>query len=174
MTYIGFAKISTQIRYVALILALMLISGCSSAVRFTQDAPCAGAKAKQAGTSLPALKPGYTIEDDTFSGPDGQEERNVSLGLASYYSDHFNGNSTASGNTYHKTELTAAHRDLPFGTRVRVTNLKNRKSVLVTINDRGPFVRGRVIDVSRAAAEELDMISDGVVDVALEVVKQAE
>ena len=69
---------------------------------------------------------------------------------------------------FNQNALTAAHRSLPFGTRVRVTNLNNERSVVVRINDRGPFVRGRVIDVSRAAAERLDMLRAGVVPVRIE------
>lgn len=86
-------------------------------------------------------------------------------GQASYYADRYHGRRTASGETYDRNALTAAHRSLPFGTRVRVTRLDNGRDTVVRINDRGPFVRGRVIDLSRRAAEELDMFGPGVVDV---------
>ena len=76
-------------------------------------------------------------------------------GLASYYGERYQGRTTASGEIFDMNKLTAAHRSLPFGTRVRVTNKKNGRSVVVTINDRGPFVRGRVIDVTPAAARAL-------------------
>src|SRR5882724_6177449 len=76
-------------------------------------------------------------------------------GKASFYSDSFEGSPTASGEKYRASKMTAAHKSLPFGTVVKVTNLANNESVKVTINDRGPFVEGRVIDVSRAAAEKL-------------------
>ena len=89
-------------------------------------------------------------------------------GKASYYGDRHHGNKTASGERFDQHALTAAHRSLPFGTRVRVINLSNDKHVVVRINDRGPFVRGRIIDVSRAAAERLDMLRAGVVPVRLE------
>ncbi|MEM9841487.1 MAG: septal ring lytic transglycosylase RlpA family protein [Pseudomonadota bacterium] len=85
---------------------------------------------------------------------------------ASYYSDSLAGNSTASGEPYDPAKLTAAHRTLPFGTKVRVVRA-GRGEVVVTINDRGPFVDGRVIDLSRAAAEKVDLISDGIGDVCL-------
>ena len=85
-----------------------------------------------------------------------------SSGLASYY---FEPQSTASGERFNPHELTAAHKTLPFGTRVRVTNRHNGKSVVVRINDRGPFVKGRVIDLSRAAARAINM--DGVAPVTL-------
>ncbi len=93
-------------------------------------------------------------------------------GQASYYADKFHGRSTASGEKYDKTKLTAAHRSLPFGTRVRVTNLRNGQQVIVRINDRGPFVDGRIVDLSRAAAEQIGMVRDGVVKVKVEVLKQ--
>jgi rare lipoprotein A len=92
-------------------------------------------------------------------------------GEASYYADRFNGRTTANGETFDINQLTAAHRTLPFGTRVRVTNLKNQKSVVVRINDRGPYAKGRVIDLSPAAARRIDMIGMGVAPVRLEVLE---
>lgn len=91
------------------------------------------------------------------------------LGMASYYAAAFHGRRTASGERFDMQELTAAHRTLPFGTLVRVKHLKNGREVVVRINDRGPFRKGRVIDVSRAAAERLGMLSQGVGRVSLEV-----
>ena len=92
-------------------------------------------------------------------------------GYAVYYSDSFQGRKTASGELYDKAALTAAHRSLPFSTVVRVTNLTNRRAVQVRINDRGPFSsKRRIIDLSRAAAERIGMIADGVVPVRLEIV----
>lgn len=91
-------------------------------------------------------------------------------GLASYYADKYQGHKTASGEPFDTARLTAAHRTLPFGTRVRVTNLDNGRSVVVRVNDRGPFVSGRVIDLSPAAAKQLGMLRAGVARVKLEVV----
>ncbi|WP_200974375.1 septal ring lytic transglycosylase RlpA family protein [Echinicola sp. 20G] len=91
----------------------------------------------------------------------------VEQGMASYYADKFNGRKTASGERYQSGKMTAAHRSLPFGTIVQVKNLKNGKSVKVRINDRGPFIRGRIIDLSKKAARQLDMIQDGVVPVEI-------
>ena len=82
-------------------------------------------------------------------------------GIASYYGRRFHGRPTASGERFDMHALTAAHRTLPFGSLVEVTNPRNGRSVIVRVNDRGPFVRGRTIDVSRAAAEQLGMISRG-------------
>ena len=90
----------------------------------------------------------------------GPEQAEV--GVASYYAHKYHGKKTASGENYNMHELTAAHRTLPFGSKVRITNLNNNNSVVVRINDRGPFVRGRIIDVSLAAARELDMVRSGV------------
>ncbi len=95
----------------------------------------------------------------------------VQVGYASYYSDEFQGRKTACGEIYDRNRYTAAHRSLPCGTTVKVVNLENGKSVVVRINDRGPFVRSRIIDLSRAAAEKIDMIRKGVVKVRIEVVK---
>ncbi|MBS1950604.1 MAG: Septum-associated rare lipoprotein A [Cytophagales bacterium] len=94
----------------------------------------------------------------------------IQTGKASFYADSFEGSPTASGEKYHANQFTAAHKILPFGTIVRVTNLTNKQSVEVTINDRGPFVEGRVIDLSKAAAEKIGMLNKGVADVKIEVV----
>jgi rare lipoprotein A len=102
------------------------------------------------------------------SGHGGQD------GLASYYADSYDGRKTASGERFDIAAFTAAHRTLPFGTRVRVTNQDNGKSVVVRITDRGPFVKGRVIDLSPAAAKKIDMIHAGVVPVKLEVLSGSE
>jgi rare lipoprotein A len=91
----------------------------------------------------------------------------TSVGLASFYG---NGSQTASGERVNPGELTAAHRTLPFGTRVRVTNLATGKSVTVRVNDRGPFIPGRVVDVSYSAAETLGIVGRGVAKVKLDVV----
>jgi rare lipoprotein A len=93
----------------------------------------------------------------------------VQTGKASFYADKFEGTVTASGEKYKHSRLTAAHKTLPFGTKVRVTNLSNDKSVEVVINDRGPYVDGRIIDLSRAAAEALGFENYGLADVKLEI-----
>ncbi len=91
-------------------------------------------------------------------------------GIASWYGGKFHGRLTSSGEVFDTNEMTAAHRQLPFGTLVKVTNLDNGRSTVVKINDRGPFVEGRIIDLSRAAAEALDMLASGVAHVSLEIV----
>ncbi len=94
------------------------------------------------------------------------------FGIASYYSDLFQGKPTASGELYNKGKLTAAHKTLPFGTLVKVTRLDNNASVQVTVNDRGPFISGRIIELSREAATRIDLIQDGATRVKVEIVKE--
>ncbi len=93
----------------------------------------------------------------------------VQTGKASFYADRFEGHLTSSGEKYKASKLTAAHRTLPFGTKLKVTNLDNNKSVEVVVNDRGPFVEGRIIDLSKSAAEKLEYTVQGVTDVKIEV-----
>lgn len=93
-------------------------------------------------------------------------------GTASYYGRELAGNRTANGERFDPNALTAAHRTLPFGSRVRVTNLTNGQSVVVRINDRGPFVHGRVIDVSHAAAREIGMHRSGLAKVTMTLVDE--
>jgi rare lipoprotein A len=94
----------------------------------------------------------------------------VQTGKASFYADKFEGVFTASGEKYKHNKLTGAHKTLPFGTKVRVTNLENNQSVEVVINDRGPYVEDRIIDLSKEAAEQLGFVNKGLADVKLEVV----
>lgn len=110
------------------------------------------------------------------AGPTAQagDEKVAEEGIASYYAPRFHGQRTASGERYDQDAHTAAHRTHPFGTIVRVTNQENGRTVDVRINDRGPFVRGRIIDLSKAAARDLHMVRDGVVRVRVEVIRWGE
>ena len=92
-------------------------------------------------------------------------------GTASYYADKFHGRKTANGETFNMHDLTAAHKTLPFNTVVNVTNLGNNKTVKVRINDRGPFVKNRIIDLSLAAAKELDMLGSGTAEVRIDILE---
>ena len=92
-------------------------------------------------------------------------------GNASWYGNPFHGRLTANGETYDMNQMTAAHKTLPFGSLVKVTNLKNGLSTVVRINDRGPYVEGRNIDLSYAAAQHLDMLGTGVIPVRLDIIK---
>jgi len=91
-------------------------------------------------------------------------------GKASFYADKFEGRPTASGEKYKHNKLTAAHKSLPFGTKVKVTNLANSQTVEVVINDRGPYVEGRIIDLSKSAAEQLGFVNQGLADVQVDVI----
>ncbi len=92
-------------------------------------------------------------------------------GLASYYNDKLQGRQTASGEVYDSIKMTAAHRSLPFKTNIKVTNLDNKKSVIVIVNDRGPFVEERILDLSKAAAKKLGFIEKGLEKVQIEVLE---
>jgi len=116
------------------------------------------------GSALDSCDKGHLVSLDAVH-PYG-----ISVGRASWYGGRWNGRLTANGEIYDERSLTAAHRTLPFGSIVRVTNLVCGKQVVVRINNRGPYIAGREIDLSRAAAEAIDLIGPGVVDVAVEVI----
>ena len=99
-----------------------------------------------------------------------QAQSGLGSGIASFYGSKFDGRRTANGEIFSNSKMTAAHRSLSFGSMVRVTNLRNGKQVTVRINDRGPWIGGRVIDLSRAAASQIDMIGSGTARVSLEKV----
>ena len=92
-------------------------------------------------------------------------------GVCSYYARGHNGNITAGGEKFDSDAMTAAHRTYPMGTKLKVTNLANEKSVMVTVNDRGPFVKGRIVSVTRRAAQELGFIREGTAKVRIEQVR---
>jgi rare lipoprotein A len=96
------------------------------------------------------------------------------VGNASYYGKQYHGRKTASGERFNMRELTAAHRTLPFGTNVKVTNLANDRSVVVRVNDRGPFKRDRILDVSLEAARRLQMVGAGIARVRIEPLNQSD
>jgi rare lipoprotein A (peptidoglycan hydrolase) len=100
-----------------------------------------------------------------------QSVRTEVASTASWYGPGFHGRRTASGEVFDSSALTAAHRSLPFGSRVHVTNLRNGRSVVVKITDRGPFVSGRLIDLSQGAASVLGMISSGTAPVSIKVIR---
>lgn len=112
------------------------------------------------------LMTGLMTSIDTLAAPHGGSTQS---GKASYYHDRFHGRKTASGAAYNKHALSAAHKTLPLGTQVRVTDTRSGRSVVVRINDRGPYARGRVIDLSRAAAREIGLVNKGVANVKLEI-----
>jgi rare lipoprotein A len=113
-----------------------------------------------------------------YGGASPTEDQDTSLssfrqtGIASYYAEEFDGRTTANGERYDMHALTAAHRTLPFNTRVKVTNLSNSLEVVVRINDRGPYKNDRVIDLSLAAAEKIGLIGPGTAEVEIAVMKK--
>ncbi|WP_299706513.1 septal ring lytic transglycosylase RlpA family protein [uncultured Pontibacter sp.] len=109
----------------------------------------------------------------TTSKPTAGQRGYTEEGKASYYSNKLHGRKMANGQPYNRHRLTAAHRTLPFGTKVKVTNLQTNKTVKLKITDRGPFVKGRVIDLSEAAAKRLDYLDTGIVPVKVKVIKAA-
>ena len=105
----------------------------------------------------------------TEPGPGEGKVLSTEIGIASYYGKEFHGKKTASGEIFDMYKFSAAHQDYPLGTIVRVTNLNNGKSLVLRINDRGPFLKGRIIDLSYAAANELDFVLEGTTTVKIEV-----
>ena len=156
---------SSLIGVAALALSLIL-SGCATS-RPPSPPPQPEAKPEIKPEAKPEAKPGTKPEARPEPSPSGEQ-----TGEASWYGEPHNGRTTASGETYDMHQLTAAHRTLPLGTRVLVTNLKNGRAVEVRINDRGPTVDGRIIDLSFAAAKELGAVPSGTIPVRIRVISQ--
>jgi len=114
---------------------------------------------------------GGSADSQTSASASVTTKSSPTTGVASYYGAQYHGKPTASGEIFDMNQLTAAHPSYAFGTRVKVTHSGNNRSVIVRINDRGPFIKGRVIDLSRAAAEELQMVKSGLAQVKLEIVE---
>lgn len=145
---------------------LIVASGCAS--------PEVAKETVIADTQRPVLiiKPvEYKKEVKPISVPTATSKSKVIDGKASYYANMFQGRKTANGQIFDQGKLTAAHRTLPFGTKVKVTNINNHKSVIVTINDRGPFIRGRIIDLSSSAFKAIGNPRTGVLNVTMEILK---
>jgi rare lipoprotein A len=147
--------------YVLLGTFLLSLTGCSGfqVVRIPIPIPTTGSGERKAAQRIETIQ----TAQQTF-----EEEKHIEVGQASWYGNKFHGQRTASGEPYSMDELTAAHPSLPFNTTVKVTNLENGYTTLVRINDRGPFVKGRIIDVSRAAARQLGFELKGIAQVKLE------
>ena len=143
------------------------MQSCAPSMRFTT---------RQMGTYTPPStasrvqrSPLITLPVHPPAPPVEHEEANFLEGMASYYGDEFQGRLTSNGEVFDQSLLTAAHRSLPFGTVLKVTNMRNGRSVVVRVNDRGPFAPGRILDLSRGAAERIDMLRDGVARVSIAV-----
>ena len=160
---------------------LALLTACTSAPTAPQSTRTEAAKPRPAAASSPAAPSARAPDAPTDEVPgllaelprptllNGEVPREFQRGTASWYGPRFNGRRTASGERFDMTEFTAAHRTLPFGTLVRVHSLVNGRDVDVRITDRGPYIGNRIIDLSRAAAEELGMLGLGFKEVVLMV-----
>lgn len=139
------------------------------AAQFAEVVPPLGPELQGLDLAVPA----DAVDIDSFDPPIEDERESaqpLGTGVASYYGQRFHGRRTASGEAFDMRAMTAAHRTLPFGSLVRVTNPSNGRSVTVRINDRGPYAHGRTIDVSRAAAEALGLVARGHGTVGLELI----
>ncbi len=166
---------------IRLAIFLFLFSSCQSVARYNHPEPKAQKPLIKESERKPAstpLKPAQTKpkpkapasakQQPVKIKPHKNAPRYEAEGRASYYAHKFHGRKTSSGEIFNMHEMTAAHRTLPFGTLVKVTNLTNKKSVVVKINDRGPFKKDRLIDVSLEAAKRLGMIGPGIAKVRIE------
>jgi peptidoglycan lytic transglycosylase len=143
-----------------------MLFGCAQLERAPEPArPTAAPPEPAPPTPAPTVPPSLASSGDTAV---STQQR----GRISMYGNNFAGRKTASGEPFDPAALTMAHRTLPFGTRVRVTNLENQRSVEVVVNDRGPFVSGRIADLSEAAARRIGMIVDGVVEALLDILQE--
>jgi rare lipoprotein A len=142
-----------------------MMTACSSSVRFASNRTSEG-RSVASTSPTPTKTSRSNSEGSTFEATDV-----LFRGVASYYGNEFHGRKTANGERYDRGELSAAHRTLPFGTMVRVRNTANDRSVVLRINDRGPWKETRVMDVSLAAAEALDMTRAGTAEVEITVLK---
>jgi rare lipoprotein A len=144
-----------------------LVFGCSKEKHFVRAVPPSPPKT----IVLPETEKGRTPSPYVVNGeryyPLPESYGFVQHGKASWYGKKFHGRPTSSGEIYNMYKKTAAHKTLPLGTYVEVLNLSNKKTTVVLVNDRGPFVKGRIIDLSRAAAKDIDLIGPGVVDVKI-------
>lgn len=156
-----------------------LLNRCAILLACAALAGCAGATERVAGEAETEAAPrpaARVFSPPVFEAvaPGNAEPRSVEEGLASWYGPGFHGNLTANGEVFDEAAMSAAHRTLPLASLARVTRLDTGESVLVRINDRGPFIEDRIIDLSRAAAQALDFIDDGVARVRVEALGPAD
>ncbi|MEX2089712.1 MAG: septal ring lytic transglycosylase RlpA family protein [Bacteroidota bacterium] len=150
-------------------LVAFVLCGCAASPRFASKGGSARSEPPASdGKEETSTRESGSTETPRVKAPEGKALLTLE-GVASYYAHEFHGRLTSNGETFDMHSLTAAHRTLPFGTKLRVTNLENNRTVMVRINDRGPFKEGRIIDLAMGAAQELDMIRNGTARVRLEV-----
>ena len=154
---------------------LSLDLACTSRPRYrTGPPPRPSSPAGTKSPSDPSDKSPSKSPEKTDSHDEALTKGAFQVGKSSFYAHDFNGRPTASGEIFDMNGLTAAHRELPLGTIVRVTNLGNGRSVIVKVNDRGPFIEGRILDLSLGAARVIDMVEQGVAEVSIFIVKSVD
>ena len=145
--------------YAVLIFSIINFHACTSAPRY-------------AGSATPKIsKKGKNVSSPKKVGNSKVKHRKIMKGISSFYAEDFHGKLTANGEVYDMYGVTAAHKTLPLNTVCRVTNLANNKSLILRINDRGPYIAGRILDCSYGAAKKLDFIQQGTTDVKIEVIE---
>ena len=137
-------------------LVVLILHGCSSSPRY--------------GTGQNSFSSSKKNQKNTKS-KKTTKHRRILKGVSSFYAEDFHGKLTANGEVYDMYGLTAAHKTLPLNTVCRVTNLSNKKSLILRINDRGPYIKGRILDCSYGAAKKLDFVNEGTTDVKIEVIE---
>ena len=138
----------------------MITVGCSSSPRYTTGSTPNRSKSTKKVKSIPSNSKNKKVK-----------HRKVMTGISSFYAEDFHGKLTANGEVYDMYGVTAAHKTLPLNTICRVTNLANDKSLILRINDRGPYIKGRILDCSYGAAKKLDFINQGTTNVKIEVIE---
>ena len=161
-------------RYLSLLIIALIFAGCST--KTTTYKSSSGSSTSSSNSKIidtpnmhRATMRSYTINGKTYH-PTIVSLNDTFSGIASWYGKDFHGKKTSNGEIYDMYAMTAAHKTLPMNTMVRVTNLKNNKSIVVRINDRGPFVETRIIDLSHTGASKIDMIKDGTAPVRLDII----
>ena len=166
-------------RIVVVLSVLALVSACAAAPKYpgrggSSPTATAGGGGRtsggQAATPRTPDRPPPRSSGRVPAGPKRWGDHYL-RGLASYYGPGFHGKKTANGEVFNMYKLTAAHRTLPLGTKARIWNIENGRSCIVKINDRGPFIEGRILDLSYAAGLELEMTTKGVVNVQIEIIE---
>ena len=152
----------------------MCTLGCASHPRYrTKPAPPKPTK-KPAPPSKTAPQSNPKANPPPYDPKKRQQYKPHQIGYTSYYAHKFHGRPTASGEIFDMNGFSAAHRELPLGTMIRVTHLGNGRSIVLKVNDRGPFIEGRILDLSLGAAKKIDMLKEGVAKVMIEIVESVD
>ena len=153
-------------------------AGCIPRPIYRSDGTVSPGRASRSGGTTSRSKPPPVVQPTQAAHP--VDPQNIStanayqIGVSSYYGEQFHGRKTANGEVFNMYKLTAAHRVLALGTYVKVTNMQNGRWVEVKVNDRGPFIEGRILDLSFAAALELEMVKQGTAKVMIEIIRPVE